>query len=404
MYEIEKNKLLNYIGKNTYEDLRRKKCYIAGGAITSLFTNHEINDIDVYFRDKDSLIDLILAWDNNSRRLVFHSSKSTTFVFAKDDSSVRVQFINFRFFKDVNEIFDSFDFTVCMGAFDFATEEFIFHPDFMRHNAQRILKFNVNTSFPIVSVFRTQKYQNKGYTIPSSEFARIILSAMSLNIKTWKELEDQLGGMYGYQYTELFKSVEGKQFNLSEAIDTFSNMDFLYNKIEGERLFDGLLEDVIDNIKGIDIHYIELRNGKRCRVSTPQISGDTDIQEMGHRLPPPFYKKIELQEFLGTEKLYKFVSKTKNPGVFTSIYKPDFEYKIGEETSDLKFMGLFFNFLPAISSSSYAKNRYSVSDRVLIEADFDVKDIVSMNSTTVIIKKCIPIREVPKEEYIQYLI
>src|SRR5690606_3144507 len=75
------------------------------------------------------------------------------------------QLMWFKYFNTAQDIFNSFDFTVCMGAFDFETEEFIFHPDFFKHNSQRYLKFNTGTDFPVMSLLRVDKYRQKGYDI-----------------------------------------------------------------------------------------------------------------------------------------------------------------------------------------------------------------------------------------------
>ena len=44
MYEVEKAKIKQAIGGDVYDMLKETKCILAGGAITSLFTNKEIND------------------------------------------------------------------------------------------------------------------------------------------------------------------------------------------------------------------------------------------------------------------------------------------------------------------------------------------------------------------------
>lgn len=49
-YQFEKNKLYAYLGEELVEALKRNEAIIAGGAITSLFNNKEINDVDIYFR------------------------------------------------------------------------------------------------------------------------------------------------------------------------------------------------------------------------------------------------------------------------------------------------------------------------------------------------------------------
>jgi hypothetical protein len=38
----------------------------------------------------------------------------------------------------------------------------VLHEDFLKHNSQRILKFNPTTDFPIISALRVQKYEDKG--------------------------------------------------------------------------------------------------------------------------------------------------------------------------------------------------------------------------------------------------
>lgn len=60
MYEFEKNKLKAHLGDNLYSTLKDYNCIIAGGMITSLFCNREINDVDVYFRNTKDLRDFIL--------------------------------------------------------------------------------------------------------------------------------------------------------------------------------------------------------------------------------------------------------------------------------------------------------------------------------------------------------
>ena len=55
MYEFEKIKLKKYLGDTVYQMLKKYDCIIAGGSILSIFNNTEINDIDIYFRNKEDL-------------------------------------------------------------------------------------------------------------------------------------------------------------------------------------------------------------------------------------------------------------------------------------------------------------------------------------------------------------
>lgn len=108
-----------------------------------------------------------------------------------------LQLICFDTFDTPKKIFDTFDFTVCMGCYDFKKEKFVLHSDFLKHNSQRILMFNDKTRFPIVSALRVDKYKQKDYTISKTEYLRIILTCMDLHIDNYEDLKEQLGGMYG---------------------------------------------------------------------------------------------------------------------------------------------------------------------------------------------------------------
>ena len=55
-YQNELRKLKALVNKNVWEMFQKHNVIIAGGAITSVFCNREVNDIDVYFRNaKDYL-------------------------------------------------------------------------------------------------------------------------------------------------------------------------------------------------------------------------------------------------------------------------------------------------------------------------------------------------------------
>ncbi len=200
MYEFEKNKLYSYLGEDLINQLKKHKVFIAGGAITSLFCNRDINDIDIYFRDESSLLSLVEEfWDDNLY-IVSHTKKATQYNFSYMKNDIPIQLIHFKYFNSPEDIFKTFDYTVCMGCFDFNTEEFVLHDDFLKHNSQRLLKFNSDTEYPIVSLLRVQKYEKRGYVISKPEFIRIILTCMNTEINSYEELKDQIGGMYGMAY------------------------------------------------------------------------------------------------------------------------------------------------------------------------------------------------------------
>ncbi|ALS22086.1 hypothetical protein IJ22_17120 [Paenibacillus naphthalenovorans] len=387
-YQFEKNKLYAHLGDKLVKELKEYKCFIAGGTITSLFCNREINDIDVYFRDEESLIQFIEdSW--SSGWVITNTKKATLVKFQGKD----VQLIHFDYFKNAQEIFDTFDFTVCMGAFDFADEKFYLHNDFLKHNSQRILIFNKNTSYPIVSLLRVQKYKDKGYTISKPEMLRIVMTCMKLNITTLSELKEQIGGMYGVNYDRLFEG-ESEDFSLENAIDKIENLslDDDYFKAPEFMEFEDA-EEIIDEIRKQPIKFFKI-NDVYYRIRT-----NGTIKKSNNK--PKNGIEIDAGNKLSNMKLYKFVKNENN--TYRSYYDSKFEYKIGEiaipQNRSYGTPLLYFNELKEINESPFNSRK----DKALLEVEFEVDDFYSKDGSQITLKKCKVIREVPKEEYQQYL-
>lgn len=166
---------------------------IAGGALTSVFTGQPINDVDLYFRSRASFEQAIHDAYDDGLWCVAVSSRSVTFA---RGSSI-IQMMHFDWFADAAAVFDCFDFTACMAAYDCETKDFVFHPDFWKHAAQRFLRFHGGTRYPFASLLRVLKYQQRGYTIGKSDLLRIALACHRTPLNSWDDLAEQVGGAYG---------------------------------------------------------------------------------------------------------------------------------------------------------------------------------------------------------------
>lgn len=199
----------------------RSKCYpipgafAAGGAVTSVFTGKDINDVDVYFKSREAFEYAVASAYENGNWCVSSSKRAVTFV----DGDNIIQFMHFDFFPTAQTIFDAFDFTVVMGALDFDTGEFSLHDDFMKHNSQRFLRFHPGTRYPLASATRVLKYQDRGYTIGKGDILKIALAGRKVKIDTWEELKDQIGGAYG---EKVVLAGEDKEFSLDAAIEALT--------------------------------------------------------------------------------------------------------------------------------------------------------------------------------------
>jgi hypothetical protein len=195
-----------------------EKCYpipgafAAGGAVTSVFTGKDINDVDVYFKSREAFEYQVAMAYENGWWCVSATKRAVTF---SDQGGAPIQFMHFDFFPTAQAIFDAFDFTVVMGAYDFDTKEFVFHDDFLKHNSQRFLRFHPGTRYPLASATRVLKYQDRGYTIGKGDILKIALASRKVKIDTWEELKDQIGGAYG---EKVVLAGEGQEFSLDAAI------------------------------------------------------------------------------------------------------------------------------------------------------------------------------------------
>lgn len=190
--------------------------FAAGGAVTSVFTNRDINDVDVYFKSREAFEYAVADAYENGFWCVSTTKRAVTFA---DNGGTPIQFMHFDFFPTAQDIFDAFDFTVVMGALDFDTDEFSFHNDFLKHNSQRFLRFHPGTRYPLASATRVLKYQDRGYTIGKGDVLKIVLAGRKVKIDTWEELKDQIGGAYG---EKVVLGTEGTPFSLDAAISAMT--------------------------------------------------------------------------------------------------------------------------------------------------------------------------------------
>lgn len=210
--------------------------FVAGGAVTSVFTGKDINDVDLYFKTRRDFETAVYTAYEEGLWCVAASKRAVTFA---DRSGNIAQLMHFDFFPTAADIFAAFDYTVVMGALDLDAEPksrwhglslvtigtehptsgFIFHDDFLKHNSQRFLKFNPGTRYPLASATRVLKYQQRGYTIGKGDMMKIALAVRGVKIDTWEDLKDQIGGAYG---DKVVLGNEDKPFTLAAAIEALT--------------------------------------------------------------------------------------------------------------------------------------------------------------------------------------
>lgn len=282
----ELTKIKSLVSESVWELFKECDVIIAGGTITSVFCNREVNDIDVYVRSEDDFFKFIsMIYEGNDFKLIASNMTNRSILFYDKETKQDVQLIIYKFFPDVNAIFNNYDFTVNMGALNCGSELFQFHDDFFKHNSQRYLQFHTGTAYPLISALRVQKYVEKGYTISKAQMLRLLLTITKLNIMSWDELKDNIGGMYGLNMDEVFPETE--EFSLEKSIE--------------------ILDEVISDKKFI-----------------------TKYESISyHQIVDKHFSEYDDKRISATGIFFKNVTVDKD-GRYLSAYNSKFEYKLGE--------------------------------------------------------------------------
>lgn len=318
MYERQKAKLkglfhadANFGQGEILQELKKYKCWIAGGAILSIFTGEEVNDVDVFFRSKEDVFNVINARSGN---WYFTKWSATT----SDIIRKPIQLVYKNTFSSVEEIFKTFDFSVCCAAYDCETEEFVFGDTFFEDVMSRTIHFNHHTDGAIMTLPRIVKYQERGYSFPKPELMKVGLTLANYNLQSWDDVSDVLSGTYGSSFSNLADNMKekGVDFSFDEAINVISKCEEDNIDDEDNRRYISAFDcaDTIRKHLGLPIKYFVYNNTPydtnfRKLTSVPDGSTRVELESLV-KLPLTLYKSIEPNG--------------------RSTFDPVFEYKEGE--------------------------------------------------------------------------
>lgn len=222
-------------------------CYVAGGACLSALTKQPISDYDIYPKNKEAFLNAIDSIMSNGF-LCNASDKALTFKLNELDTDgkriiCQVMMNKEAFYPTTEIIFESFDFSVCMIAFDCDTKEYSFGERTLYDIASRTLVFNPKTRYPVNSMVRTAKYKSKGYFISRAEIIRISVAIMQRTPpSSWGELESYIGGSYG---KEVRLQAGSREFTLDAALSLLEDFDVSFYMAENEKLVDYKADDLL---------------------------------------------------------------------------------------------------------------------------------------------------------------
>lgn len=178
-----------------YEILKKTNAIVAGGCFLSVIEERAVNDIDIFFSNLESAEEAIrdLRIELKTGYTIEYDNKTATML---EINGLKINFIKKRFFDNIQDLFDDFDFTCTMIGFEVADGMLRIGEGFRESVDNKKLMFNHKNNYPITSLPRVTKYMSRGYTISDAEITLIGLAIANLRIETTEALCEQAGTFY----------------------------------------------------------------------------------------------------------------------------------------------------------------------------------------------------------------
>jgi len=245
---------------------------ITGGCIASMLLGEEVNDYDIYFRTKETVVALCeyyskeikdiaskmkIAIPNmevkeSEEQVLFFISSSGLIrlnpmdkkfpkgkfhpIFATSNAitlSDKIQLI-YRFIGEPEEIHSNYDFEHCKSYWCSWDHKLIIPASSAEALLARELRYT-GSKYPLSSIIRTRKFIKRGWSINAGEYLKMCVQLNKLNLLDVNVLKDQLVGVDTTYFMMFISEIQAKidsekDFALSESyvlelIDKIFNED-----------------------------------------------------------------------------------------------------------------------------------------------------------------------------------
>lgn len=148
--------------------------WLAGGALRRTLQGKDPDsDFDFFFRDADQLKAFVLKLEARGLSKVQETQHHVHYRGRLGDCGLDrdIQCIRFAFYSDAASVIDSFDYTICMFAFDGTT---LTVGDFSLWDLGRKRLAVHKISYPVATMRRLLKYGTQGFTACKGALAAIL--------------------------------------------------------------------------------------------------------------------------------------------------------------------------------------------------------------------------------------
>ena len=264
-FSREKSWLVNQLPSELLTLISDCDAFIAGGAVTSAFSNKKVRDLDVFFRSKskrevflavlsnlssDSAIEIETDYDykelkeNIQGEIHFLERTETALTYSWEykgqEFFIQAILLN-HVVGEPEGVLSQFDFTISEGAYLPREESFVLNEDFLRDLSQRRLIYT-GSDYPMATLLRIVKFVDRGFTISGVDLVRVGLAINNLTLSTLDDYLDQLNGIDIALFKPLIEKVKEDMAGetrvpamaFDEAIVDYLNAQFEYDGEFGE--------------------------------------------------------------------------------------------------------------------------------------------------------------------------
>lgn len=256
---------LQSIESEPVRDLVKRNTVITGGCIASMLLKEEVNDYDMYFTNRETVLAVTkyyvqkfitrnrlrtltvntLVVENGSRVKINcpdagilrgRSSNRKFIPIGLTSNSITltggVQLV-IRFYGTVEEIHDTFDFAHTMNYWKSSTGKVTLDPEALECLITKELRYK-GSRYPLCSIIRTRKFINRGFRINAGQYLKMAMQLNQLDLTDVVTLDDQLTGVDVAYFSDLVSRVRnaeaegqeiGSHFIIDLVDDIFDNPD-----------------------------------------------------------------------------------------------------------------------------------------------------------------------------------
>lgn len=236
------NAFLKSIDDEEVKKLVEQNTIITGGAIASMLIGDKVNDYDLYFTNKETVVAIAKYFVNK----VVKEEKEIIEVRVADDGRVSLYIpssgkvvakekgkyspiymssnaitlsndiqIVLRFYGDADEIHANYDFVHCTNYWTSKDRKLVLRQAALESLLSRDLKYQ-GSKYPLCSVMRIRKFIKRGWTVNAGQVLKMLFQVSQLDLTNVDVLEDQLTGVDSAYFESMIASLRSSD---SESVD-----------------------------------------------------------------------------------------------------------------------------------------------------------------------------------------